>query len=152
MRASAFVLHVPAPRVTRLKRSHIFLWYLNASGEEWLTPLLHQQMAGRAGRRGLDRQGHLVYAGFSRDRLHSLLRGRLPAVVGRFPLYPTLALQMETNHMWETLGPQLNDVAMDRMCANPLGKFLEGKQGEVEGYYAHAKVRVFAVAIFACCL
>jgi len=81
-----------------------------------------------------------VYAGFSRDRLHSLLRGRLPAVVGRFPLYPTLALQKLTNHSWETPEEtRLSDVAMDRMCANPLGHFLEGKQGEVEGYYSHAE-------------
>ena len=38
-------------------------------GPNWLTPLLHQQMAGRAGRRGLDRLANLVYHGFSAARL-----------------------------------------------------------------------------------
>jgi len=66
-------------------------------GRHWLTPLLHQQMAGRAGRRGLDRQGHLVYSGFTPDRLQELLRGELPDVVGRFPLYPTMPLQLIMN-------------------------------------------------------
>lgn len=70
-------------------------------GKDWLTPLLHQQMAGRAGRRGLDRQGHLVYCGFSTERLKELLRGELPDVVGVNPLYPTIPLQLIMNSRYE---------------------------------------------------
>lgn len=38
-----------------------------------LTPLLAQQMAGRAGRRGLDTQGNLVYLGMSWERIQRLM-------------------------------------------------------------------------------
>jgi len=38
-----------------------------------LTPLLAQQMAGRAGRRGLDVQGNLVYLGMSWPRIRRLM-------------------------------------------------------------------------------
>jgi superfamily II RNA helicase len=96
-------------------------------GRNWLTPLMHQQMAGRAGRRGLDRRGHLVYAGFSPDRLRGLLRGELPAVKGRFPLYPTIPLQMFMNEKWEVTGKPLTREKMTQICATPLAEFLKGK-------------------------
>mmetsp|Transcript_42854 Transcript_42854/g.68864 ORF Transcript_42854/g.68864 Transcript_42854/m.68864 type:complete len:1162 (-) Transcript_42854:18-3503(-) len=106
-------------------------------GEGWLTPLLHQQMAGRAGRRGLDRQGHLVYAGFSPARLKNLLRGRLPDVVGKFPLYPTVPLQLEMNSRYEVAGAPLTIEKMHEMCATPLAEYLRGEK--VDGYFEIAE-------------
>ncbi|KAH9253669.1 hypothetical protein BASA81_008287 [Batrachochytrium salamandrivorans] len=106
-------------------------------GRHWLTPLLHQQMAGRAGRRGLDRQGHLVYAGFSPDRLRELLRGELPDVVGRFPLYPTVPLQLEMNRRYTAKGKPLDEAKMHAICRTPLAQFLLGTK--VDGYYETAQ-------------
>jgi hypothetical protein len=105
-------------------------------GRHWLTPLLHQQMAGRAGRRGLDRQGHLVYAGFSPERLRELLRGELPDVVGKFPLYPTIPLQMEMNRRYVSKGKPLDENKMRAVCRTPLQEFIKGEK--VEGYYENA--------------
>jgi len=102
-------------------------------GKDWLTPLLHQQMAGRAGRRGLDRQGHLVYAGFSPERLKNLLRGRLPDVLGQFPLYPTVPLQLEMNNRYEVAGARLDLDKMRHICATPLAEYLWGEK--IENYY-----------------
>lgn len=98
-------------------------------GAHWLTPLVHQQMSGRAGRRGLDRQGHLVYAGFSMTRLQQLLRGELPDIVGRFPLYPTAPLQLEMSQKFESLGENLTEEDMKKMCSFPLKQVI-GKETE----------------------
>jgi len=105
-------------------------------GRHWLTPLLHQQMAGRAGRRGLDRQGHLVYAGFTPERLRELLRGELPDVIGRFPLYPTVPLQLEMNHRYVVKGKPLDDAKMRAICRTPLNEFLHG--AKIDNYYETA--------------
>ena len=51
-----------------------------------------QQMSGRAGRRGLDTQGNLLYMNMSWPKIQALMLGDIPAIVGRDPLYPTIAL------------------------------------------------------------
>jgi len=104
-------------------------------GADWLTPLIHQQMAGRAGRRGLDRQGHLIYAGFEPKRLQSLLRGQLPDVVGRFPLYPTIPLQLEMNKRYfgDSKPGCLTTQRMNEICSTPLAEFIQGRK--IENYY-----------------
>lgn len=58
-----------------------------------LDSLMLQQMSGRAGRRGLDTQGHLVYAGASADFVKTLMLAGLPAVHGDEPRYHTQFLQ-----------------------------------------------------------
>eukprot|EP00953_Heterococcus_sp_UTEX-ZZ885_P029697 15745-Heterococcus_DN1.PRE.4 len=58
-----------------------------------LTPLLAQQMSGRAGRRGLDTQGNLLFMNMSWPRIQYLMLGTIPAITGQDPLYPTVALQ-----------------------------------------------------------
>lgn len=47
-----------------------------------LTPLLAQQMSGRAGRRGLDTQGNIVYAGSSPTFIRRLMLGAIEPVNG----------------------------------------------------------------------
>ena len=42
-----------------------------------LTPLMAQQMSGRAGRRGLDTQGNLVYVGAPASFIRSLMIGKV---------------------------------------------------------------------------
>lgn len=103
-------------------RSAIFF---DDPGAHWLTPLVHQQMAGRAGRRGLDRQGHLIYAGFTFDRLQELLRGELPDILGKFPLYPTIPLQLQMSEKYEVKGISLNQTSMKKMCTIPLKQALK---------------------------
>lgn len=103
------------------------------TGGDWLTQLLYQQMAGRAGRRGLDRQGHLVYAGFSNERLHELLRGVMPRVIGRYPLYPTVPLQLAMNERFKTEGKPLTKEAVVKVCDTPLEQFLT--DAPVDGYF-----------------
>ena len=58
-----------------------------------LDTLMAQQMAGRSGRRGLDTQGHLVYAGARSSFIRELMLARIPAITGREPRYHTMFLQ-----------------------------------------------------------
>lgn len=47
-----------------------------------LDSMLFHQMSGRAGRRGLDREGNVVFAGYSWARIKELSISEVPAVVG----------------------------------------------------------------------
>ena len=54
-----------------------------------LTPLIAQQMQGRAGRRGLDVQGSVIYLGMDWSYIENLMLGQISHVTGKNPLYPT---------------------------------------------------------------
>jgi superfamily II RNA helicase len=60
-----------------------------------LTPLMAQQMSGRAGRRGLDTQGNLVYVGSKASFIRTLMIGKVSEITGEGhePRYETLFLQ-----------------------------------------------------------
>lgn len=107
------------------------------SGPDVLTSLMVQQMAGRAGRRGLDRQGNIVFAGMQWKRIQQLMRGLLPDVRGRPTLYPTLALQ-------SYLSPNVTPELMQRVASYPLWGFSEDAIGKSNGsdaaeYLSHSK-------------
>lgn len=89
------------------------------TSEESLTSLMVQQMAGRAGRRGLDRQGNLVFAGLAWSRIQFLMRGLLPDVTGKKSLYPTIALQ-------RLLSTNIDTETMERIVSHPLIDFMAG--------------------------
>eukprot|EP00596_Hydrurales_sp_CCMP1899_P009618 CAMPEP_0119034286 /NCGR_PEP_ID=MMETSP1177-20130426/1284_1 /TAXON_ID=2985 /ORGANISM="Ochromonas sp, Strain CCMP1899" /LENGTH=1580 /DNA_ID=CAMNT_0006991613 /DNA_START=41 /DNA_END=4783 /DNA_ORIENTATION=- len=60
-----------------------------------LTPLMAQQMSGRAGRRGLDTQGNLVYVGSKASFIRTLMIGKVSEITGEGhePRYETMFLQ-----------------------------------------------------------
>lgn len=58
-----------------------------------LTALIAQQMQGRAGRRGMDVQGNVIYLGMEWLYIENLMLGQITNVTGREPRYPTIALQ-----------------------------------------------------------
>ncbi len=72
-----------------------------SSMEHMLTPLLAQQMSGRAGRRGLDNQGNLLYMNMNWPRIQHLMIGSIPAIIGKDPWYPTVYLQ----HVLSSMAP-----------------------------------------------
>lgn len=61
-------------------------------GED-LTALIAQQMQGRAGRRGMDVQGNVIYLGMEWSYIENLMLGQITNVTGKEPRYPTMALQ-----------------------------------------------------------
>jgi hypothetical protein len=72
-------------------RTCIFCGEMNGKLDE----LMAQQMSGRAGRRGLDTQGNIIYAGIRPKLIQSLMIGKVCDITGRYasPHYDTLILQ-----------------------------------------------------------
>lgn len=58
-----------------------------------LTALNYHQAAGRAGRRGFDLLGNVVFAGMTQERAYEIMSSRLPDLRGHFPLSTTLVLR-----------------------------------------------------------
>jgi hypothetical protein len=60
----------------------------------FLNPLEYHQMSGRAGRRGFDTAGNVVFMGLNERKMRMLLLGKLPCMVGNFPLNVTMVLRL----------------------------------------------------------
>eukprot|EP00456_Euglypha_rotunda_P092787 TRINITY_DN9780_c0_g1_i15.p1 TRINITY_DN9780_c0_g1~~TRINITY_DN9780_c0_g1_i15.p1 ORF type:complete len:594 (-),score=95.60 TRINITY_DN9780_c0_g1_i15:25-1806(-) len=61
-----------------------------------LTPLQYRQMSGRAGRRGFDNVGHVVFFGVPPRKVFRLMKSPLTSLQGHFPLSTSLVLRMIT--------------------------------------------------------
>ncbi|ORY65665.1 hypothetical protein BCR35DRAFT_354923, partial [Leucosporidium creatinivorum] len=64
-----------------------------------LNALNFRQCAGRAGRRGFDTLGNVLFVGIRLDRIERLLLSKLPKLAGTFPLTTTLVLRLQ-NLLW----------------------------------------------------
>lgn len=60
----------------------------------FLTALNYNQCAGRAGRRGFDVLGNVVFVGLRPERVFEIMSSRLPDLRGQFPLSTTLVLRL----------------------------------------------------------
>lgn len=60
----------------------------------FLTALNYNQAAGRAGRRGFDSLGNVVFVGMNPERVFEIMSSRLPELHGQFPLSTTLVLRL----------------------------------------------------------
>jgi hypothetical protein len=56
--------------------------YKNDTTEDNLDPMLYHQMAGRAGRRGLDKEGNVIFVGYSWERIKELSVSSIPNING----------------------------------------------------------------------
>jgi hypothetical protein len=56
--------------------------YKNDTTEDNLDPMLYHQMAGRAGRRGLDKEGNVIFVGYSWERIKELSVSSIPKIEG----------------------------------------------------------------------
>src|ERR1700691_1001444 len=59
-----------------------------------LTNTQFRQCAGRAGRRGFDLLGRVIFYGIPLDRIYRILLSRLPRLTGTFPLSSTMVLRL----------------------------------------------------------
>ncbi|PVG01333.1 P-loop containing nucleoside triphosphate hydrolase protein, partial [Serendipita vermifera] len=59
-----------------------------------LNALMYRQCAGRAGRRGFDLLGKVIFYGIPNERVKQVVLSKLPALRGNYPLTPTLSLRL----------------------------------------------------------
>jgi len=77
--------------------------------DDELNSMLFHQMAGRAGRRGLDKEGNIIFAGFSWDRIKELSISPAPKIIGlnksiyTIPHANKLSLLSNTNYEWSNI-------------------------------------------------
>ncbi|KAI8927126.1 hypothetical protein BC831DRAFT_511078 [Entophlyctis helioformis] len=62
----------------------------------YLTALNYRQAAGRAGRRGFDSRGNVVFYGMTMDKVYRLLTSKLPDLLATFPISTTLVLRLHS--------------------------------------------------------
>lgn len=62
----------------------------------WLTALEYRQSAGRAGRRGFDDLGNVIFLGIPLGKVRRLISSRLPSLIGHFPITTSLILRLFT--------------------------------------------------------
>jgi len=123
-------------------------------GDE-LTPLIAQQMQGRAGRRGLDVQGNVIYLGMEWSYIENLMLGQISHVTGKQPRYPIMNLQYalaasndpdDTKHFvhettafanairkiqrYQHCFPTVTEQQMEWMCKTTLEDFCSGKESD----------------------
>ncbi|KAG9050595.1 hypothetical protein FS837_004120 [Tulasnella sp. UAMH 9824] len=60
----------------------------------YLTALTYRQCAGRAGRRGMDLLGNVVFYGIPMERIHRIMTSKVPPLAGNMPLTTTLSLRL----------------------------------------------------------
>lgn len=124
-----------------------------------LTPLIAQQMQGRAGRRGMDVQGNVIYLGMEWPYIENLMLGQISHVRGKEPRYPLMALQgalaasndpedyanfihddnengtafanaVRKRNKSRTSQLTIDDKMMKMMCDTTLDDYCEGKESE----------------------
>ncbi|KAF7185809.1 putative helicase [Pseudocercospora fuligena] len=84
----------------------------------FLTALNYRQCAGRAGRRGFDLLGNVVFQGVSRQKVCRLLSSRLPDLNGHFPITTTLVLRLFTL-LHESKGAKYAVNAINALLSQP---------------------------------
>ncbi|GAA5895565.1 uncharacterized protein JCM6883_001549 [Sporobolomyces salmoneus] len=83
-----------------------------------LNPLNFRQCAGRAGRRGFDNVGNVLFVGVRLDRIQRLMLSKLPKLGGTFPLTTTLLLRLN-NLIWGSEQAELPTMSVETMLDLP---------------------------------
>lgn len=65
-----------------------------AGDSVWLTALNFRQASGRAGRRGFDNLGNVVFLGIPINKTRLLISSKLPSLMGHFPITTSLVLRL----------------------------------------------------------
>jgi hypothetical protein len=101
-----------------------------------LSPMMFKQMSGRAGRRGLDRKGKIIFVGYSFKRIKELSTSEKPLITGMnnipytIPQANKLSSLFNTNQNWENTCKNFLDKDILDEDAN---EFLEITKSNYEG-------------------
>jgi hypothetical protein len=97
-----------------------------------INPLVAQQMAGRAGRRGVDNQGHVVYVN---SKWREILKGTLPKIVGHNSISPYNVLRMNFLQQTENMiGECYKQTLQDFIVQKPYASEFEAHKTSLTTY------------------
>jgi ERCC4-related helicase len=102
----------------------------------FLTPTSLRQMTGRAGRRGYDLMGQVVFYGVTYARIRQLLRSRVPQMRGGFPLSSSLSLRLTLLQNSGASSKELIDSQVEQLLNQPLLS-LRGERPEFDTLLRH---------------
>jgi hypothetical protein len=108
-----------------------------------LDPMMFHQMSGRAGRRGLDKEGNVVFAGYSWNRIKELSISEAPVVKGvSNPIYTIphanqLSKLFETNQNWDNTCKNFLDKTV---CEEDSENFLQDITSNYSGGWKFAMI------------
>lgn len=91
-----------------------------------LDPMISQQMCGRAGRRGLDKEGNIIYLGYTFERMKELSISEPPNVKGcntivyTVPHANEISKTMKTNQNWDCICNNLLDKTISNEESNEI--------------------------------
>ena len=111
--------------------------------EDDLDPMMFHQMSGRAGRRGLDKEGHVVFAGYSWNRIKELSISEAPVVKGvsnaiyTIPHANQLSKLFETNQNWDNTCKKFLDKTV---CEEDSNNFLQDITSNYTGGWKFAMI------------
>ena len=91
----------------------------NEKNKDDLDSMLFQQMTGRAGRRGLDKEGNIIFAGYSWDRIKELSISEPPIITGQNKLMYSIIHANKISELKET------KQNWDNTCINFLNKSID---------------------------
>ena len=103
----------------------------NPYGEDTMDPLVNLQAAGRAGRRGLDTEGFVIYAGYNWNEVVNLSISPLPRISGRNFCYPMVYLHKVICD--QIHGDNQNKPIVENIISNPLNNDIVD---QVNTYYS----------------
>jgi hypothetical protein len=83
--------------------------YKNSSTIDNLDSMMYHQMAGRAGRRGLDKEGNVIFIGYGWDRIKELSISHIPFIKGASNIIHSYqqAYNMTTNENYLSINKNL---------------------------------------------
>lgn len=122
-----------------------------------LDPMMFHQMSGRAGRRGLDKEGNIIFAGYSWDRIKELSISESPVITGTnniiytIPHANRISEIYNTNQNWDIinrnfLNKEINEDDMIEFTDNIKSNLVGGwnfaiKNNDINHLYLNWKLR-----------
>ena len=111
--------------------------YTNSIAEDNLDSMMYHQMAGRAGRRGLDKEGNVIFVGYGWERIKELSISEIPNIEGPNRLIWTYgqAKIMSSNDNYLNINKQL---LKPKMSESYINNFINKLEKEYKNNWSFA--------------
>eukprot|EP00043_Microstomoeca_roanoka_P018674 m.202131 g.202131 ORF g.202131 m.202131 type:complete len:2049 (-) comp16872_c5_seq2:4425-10571(-) len=108
-----------------------------------LDSLNYHQMSGRAGRRGHDIRGHVMFYGISKRKISRLLASPLRAMFPNIPLDSSIALRATARYQQSKVEKEAEEQSIRRLLCEPYAALNKGRETLLP-IYVRAQLEVLA--------